>query len=489
MGSSRKLRASSAAALHDTSVSLDTPLSASPSSANPSPCNSATLRQVQQVLAAHLKTGARLCVGLSGGMDSVVLLDLLTTLAPRHEWRVSAIHVNHQLSPRAAQWSRFCRRLCREQGVPLRVVKVDVPRGDSTEGAARIARYAAYRTQPAEHIVLAHHQDDQAETVLLQLLRGAGVKGLAAMPVVREDGERAGPMLLRPLLGLTRHQIERYANGRGLRWVDDESNNDAYYLRNFLRKEIMPRLETRVPAYRATLARAAGQLAECAQLLDTLAQIDGKGAMNGDTLAVSALAGLAEPRARNLLRYFLASRGARMPDARRLAEALRQVIGAKADARVCVVLGAHELRRYRGVLHVVPRRFASGAKLARPWHEERQVEVPEWEGVLEMRRRRGAGIDLEKLLAKPVTLRSRRGGEKLQPDAARPRREVKDLLQMHGVPPWARDTLPFLWSGDRLVWVAGIGIDCAFRARAGQPGVVPHWIARHDADVVRGPQR
>jgi tRNA(Ile)-lysidine synthase len=414
------------------------------------------VQQVAHALAGVAAPDARLCVGLSGGIDSVVLLDVLVALAPRQRWRISALHVNHQLSAYAGDWARFCRRLCRARGVPLRVVKVTVPRGDSTEAAARAARYAAYRAQPAEHVVLAQHQDDQAETVLLQLLRGAGVKGLAAMPLARADGERAGLRLLRPLLGVTRHDIEAYAAAHGLQWVDDESNRDSHYLRNFLRQEIFPRLAARVPAYRATLARAAAQLGEAAQLLDALAAIDGAGALANGTLAVAALRALP-------------------PDARRLDEELRQAVSAKSAARLCVNLGCHDLRCYRGALHVVAQAVPRDTKLMPPWRGERRIAVPQWLGVFEMQRRRGAGIDLAQLQAQPVTLRLRRGGEKLRPDAARPRRPLKDLFQALQVPPWRRDHLPLLWSGERLVWVPGVGIDCAFQARAGAPGVVPRW--------------
>ncbi len=471
-----------------TAVSTAKPV---PKSLSPAVIADALLRHVEQALAACASRGARLCVGLSGGVDSVVLLHAVSALAPRHGWQVSALHVNHQLSTHASEWARFCRRICRARGVPLRVVKVTVTHGDSTEAAARAARYGAFRAQAAENMLLAQHQDDQAETVLLQLLRGAGVKGLAAMPPVRADAVRRELRLLRPLLGVTRRDIERYAAEHHLAWVEDDSNHDVYYLRNFLRRDIMPRIETRVPEYRTTLTRAAGHLAETAQLLDALAEIDGTGVLNvsGGTLAVAALKNLPEARARNLLRYFLATQGALMPDARRLDEALRQVLTAKTDARVCVELGLHALRRYAGELHVVPLAplvpvtARVPTDFARPWRDERRVDIPELHGVLEMRRRRGAGIDLAKLQAKPVTLRLRAGGEKLQPDAARPCRPIKDLLQMHGVPPWQRNRLPFLWSGERLVWVAGLGIDCAFRARAGAPGVMPHWIA-HGADAV-----
>ena len=448
---------------------------------------------VAHTLDAHITRGARLCVGLSGGVDSVVLLDVLHALAPSHGWQLSAIHVNHQLSPYAAEWARFCRQRCRALGVPLRVVKVTVARGDSIEAAARAARYAAYRAQPAENVVLAQHQDDQAETVLLQLLRGAGVKGLAAMPVVRDDHARRGLRLLRPLLEFKRDDIAQYAAARDLSWVEDESNFDAYYLRNYLRIEIMPRLEARVPDYRNALARAAGHMAEASQLLDFIAEKDSEDQCVNGTLAVErvrTLHRLSAARARNLLRHFLATHHVRLPDARRLDEALRQVTTAKSDARVCIALGTHTLRRFGGALHLVPAQIAPPAPAktwTRQWCEERQLAVPELAATLLMRRRRAtrqsAAIDLAKLLAKPVTLRLRQGGEKLQPDAARPRRYVKTLFQERSVPPWQRERVPYLWSGEHLVWVAGLGIDCAFQARAGVACVTPQWVAR----AVRAP--
>jgi len=435
------------------------------------------------VLDAHAKHGEALCLGLSGGVDSVALLDILVRLAPSRRWTLTAVHINHQLNPRAGAWARFCARLCRGLHVPFKTVKVRVARGDSIEAAAREARYAAFRRQPARIIVLAQHQDDQAETVLLQLLRGAGVKGVAAMPAARADTRRADLQFLRPWLSVPRAEIERYAAARGLDWVQDDSNDDTYYLRNFLRKQVMPLIETRVPAYRATLARAAAQAAEAAGLLDALAESDVKDALVDDTLALAALRGLSQARARNALRYFLATRGLRMPDARRLDEALRQALHAKNDARVCVDLGAHGLRRYRDCLHVVPRQPALAADCAASWLGEPRVAIAGW-GVLRMQRRRGTGIDLHKLSAQPVTLRPRLGGETLQPHAGRPRRPVKDLLQMCAVPPWQRERLPFLWSGERLVWVAGLGVDCAFHAAAGEPGVLPCWRDFASADCL-----
>ena len=439
--------------------------------------SSAPLTQrVMHMMAAQVAPGARLCVGLSGGVDSVVLLDVLHALAPRFQWQLSALHVNHQLSANAAAWAAFCRRFCRERDIPLRVVKVQVAQGNSIEGAARAARYVAYRKQRAERIVLAQHQDDQAETVLLQLLRGAGVKGLAAMPAVRNDTLRGELRVLRPLLDISRAEIETCAAARGLAWITDESNASSYFLRNFLRLEILPRVAERVPAYRRNLARAAGHLAEAAQLLDALAQLDGVDALKGASLTIDVLQGLPPARARNLLRYYLALQGVAMPDARRLNEALRQVVEARRDAQVCVVLGTHALRRFQGELYVLPPQAPAAIEpVTLTWRGERKLEIHAWDGVLQMRPRRGSGIRRDVLAKTGVEIRARAGGEKLQPDATRPRRPVKDLFQAQGVPPWQRDRVPFLWAGKRLVWVAGLGVDCAFAANPGESGLVPQW--------------
>lgn len=433
-----------------------------------------------------MKAGDRLVAGLSGGVDSVVLLDILARLARRRRISLAAIHVNHQLSPNAARWAAFCRRLCRNRGISLRIVKVTVPRGNSVEAAARRARYREFQRLRADYIVLAHSQDDQAETLLLQLLRGAGLRGAAAMPVLRrqERGERreersanrgSGPAILRPLLDMPRSDIERYARSRGLEWIEDESNADRQYARNFLRRDMLPLVAARFPAYRKTLARSARHFAEAARLLDDLACIDAADRQQDGVLSVAALRGLSRERAGNLLRWFLARSGVVMPNAERLAEALRQALESKTDARVCIDLGRHELRRFAGALHVAPKAVPPPANFARAWRGERSLALPELGGVLRMARGRGRGISLARLTSAPVTVRSRHGGERLQPECARPRRSLKNMLQEARLPPWLRSRVPLLYSGRRLVWVAGIGTESSFEAQAGEISVVPEW--------------
>jgi tRNA(Ile)-lysidine synthase len=330
----------------------------------------------------------------------------------------------------------------------------------------------------ADFIVLAHNADDQAETVLLQLLRGAGVKGLAAMPYVREAGARAA--ILRPLLDIPRAQIEAYAARRRLVWVEDESNLDAAYLRNWLRREIVPQIAERVPGYRATLTRAATNFAEAAALLDDLARMDAGEALQSGTVEIAQLRQLSAARAKNLLRFLIAARGWQMPDASRLQEALRQALAARADARLIVDLGECEMRRHGARLHFLPVRVEAAAGAVFTWHGERELALPELGGVLTMTPRRGSGLSVAQLQALPVTIRARQGGERLQPDPARPTRTVKNLLQEASIPAWERERIPFIFSGDVLACVPGVAADHRFQARRGERSVLPGWRAAHD---------
>jgi tRNA(Ile)-lysidine synthase len=419
-----------------------------------------------------LKPSARLVVGLSGGVDSIVLLDCLRELSRKLRFRLAALHVNHQLSPDAARWSAFCRRLCRARGIPFESVAVKVPRGPDLEAAARAARYEAFARQPCDFIVLAHHRDDQVETLLLQLLRGAGVKGLAAMPVLRKA--KGAPSILRPLLDSTREEILAHASERGLKWVEDESNRDTRLRRNFLRHEILPAIARRFPSYRVTLARSARHLAEASRLLDEVAAKDGATGLKDGTLAMRVLRRLPPARARNLLRYFLTDGGVSAPSTARLEEALRQALAAKQGARMVVDLGGAYLTRFGDRLHVV--RAGRPQRYSRRWRGEAKVALPEAGGILTFTRKKGAGIDVERLRSGVVTIRPRAGGERMQPDRRRPRRSLKNLLQEAKMPPWQRERLPLLFCGEDLVWVPGIGTACKFRAVAGEASVVPRWI-------------
>ena len=262
---------------------------------------------VDGALDAHSVRGKRVAVALSGGLDSVVLLNLLHERCTVRELSLSAIHVNHQLSSHADEWEHFCRALCERYGVGFIVRRVQVtPDGSGIEAAARQLRYRAFASVDADFVALGHHLDDQVETFLLQLLRGAGPKGLAAMPVVRQqesgvDDKVVSPLILRPLLELRRSRIEAYATSKGLEWVDDDSNADSRFDRNYLRNELLRPLEARFPGYRETLARAARNLADHALLAEELARIDAQ-SLDRKTVSAERLRQLSDARALNLLR-------------------------------------------------------------------------------------------------------------------------------------------------------------------------------------------
>jgi tRNA(Ile)-lysidine synthase len=436
---------------------------------------------VRSQLVAALPTGSRILVGLSGGVDSVVLLDLLRRAAPRRRWRLSALHVNHQLQPPAAEWATFCRRICRTAGIPLRVAKVDVPPGDSREGAARSARYGALLRQPADYIALAHSEDDQAETVLMHLLRGSGIRGLAGMQRLGDPPSRTlaaqtrrRPRILRPLLDVPRSAIMAYAEQRNLEWIEDPSNADVQYTRNFIRRKILPAVAERFPACREALARGARHAAEAVLLLDELALLDGAPPGGREPLALARLRALSPPRAKNVLRHYLHCQGIDIPSSERLEEAIRQILAAREDARICVSMGDTALRVHRGTVVLAPV-ATPGAAMQRAWRGEEELALPELGGRLRMERARGRGISAALLAAAPVTVRARRGGERLRPAPGGASRTVKNLMQEARMPPWERERVPFIYCGETLVCVPGIGIDSRFCAGPREPGILPVW--------------
>jgi tRNA(Ile)-lysidine synthase len=287
----------------------------------------------------------RLVVGLSGGVDSVVLLHAVRSGCNP----VEALHIHHGLSPQADHWAGFCEDICRTWSIPLQIVRVEVERGsaDGLEAAARRARHQVFDSASGDWLLLGHHRGDRAETLLFNLLRGAGVRGAGAMP------ERRG-RLLRPLLDVGRGDIVDYARANGLEWVEDHSNADTRFSRNFLRHHIIPSLLRRFPAAEQRLAGAAARFAEAADLLDDLAREDLGEREPSFPIEVAVLARLPEPRARNVLRYLLAGHGVGIPSEERLSEALRQCLDAGPDRHPALVFGHYVIRRKAGRIVVDP---------------------------------------------------------------------------------------------------------------------------------------
>jgi len=295
------------------------------------------------------------------------------------------------------------------------------------------------------------------------------------MPAARLFDAATGLRLVRPLLAVTRAQILAYAAQAELSWVEDESNSDPAYDRNFLRAQLLPLLVARFPGAPATLARTARNLGDAAQLLDDLARSDGRGALVAGGLAVSALEGLPAARAVNLLRWFLDQQGLQPAGRDQVEEALRQALGARRDARLQVKLGAAWLRRYRGRLYVEAGEHTPARDWRRRWAGERELALPGRLGTIRFESVPGTGLSLARLRLEEVVVRPRAGGERMRPSAGRPSRTLKNLLQEAGVPEWQRDRLPLVFAGDALIWVPGVGQDCHFAATAEEPGLMLHW--------------
>jgi len=288
-----------------------------------------------------------LLVGFSGGLDSMVLLHGLATVLGGARQRLSVLHVHHGLSPHADRWAEFCAQACFELGVKLKTIRVhiDPASGRGLEAEARLQRSRALLREPADWLLLGHHANDQAETLLHNLLRGAGVRGAAAIP------ERHG-RLLRPLLGLTRAELRQYADKHRLGWVDDESNLDSRYTRNFLRQSILPALTLRFPRAAEQLAAAAARFNEASQLLDELAATDLQGQPQRFPLPMHVIDRLSDVRVGNLLRALLCWQGEQAPSEQRLKEFLRQLRQAGPDRHPRLDLPGYSLVRRRGSIHL-----------------------------------------------------------------------------------------------------------------------------------------
>lgn len=411
----------------------------------------------------------------SGGLDSTVLLHWLAGQRDRLPGELLACHVNHGLQPQAPAWVEHCRVNCETLAVPFRALSVlaRAAPGESPEAAAREARYRFLQALLDARAVLltAHHRDDQVETVLLQLFRGSGPAGLAAMPVLSRLGEG---WLLRPLLHVSRATLVDYADRHGLRWVEDPSNHDTRIPRNWLRHEVLPQLRTRWPGLDAAVSRSAGLCAEAVAVLAREAREDLHSVAVAGTgaLLVPALCALPGDRQRRCLRLWLEERGLPVPEQRQLAEIVQRLLPARADAQPRVNWPGAEVRRFRDRLY-------AGPPLPPPPAGEWRLPAPgelalAGAGVLRLETAVGAGIACSQVPAEGLTVRFRQGGERFRPAGDRHHRTLKQLFQTWGLAPWERERLPLLYAGEVLLAV-GECLAAGAQAPPGENGWVPRW--------------
>jgi tRNA(Ile)-lysidine synthase len=439
-------------------------------------------RNVPDLLAASLAglipgyPHARLCVAVSGGLDSVALLHAARA-AVSGEPGVSlrAIHVDHGLQAQSKEWTAVCRSQCEALHIPLQVIELhlEVPQGASVEAEARRARYAAIADAmlPGEYLLTAHHADDQLETVLLQLFRGAGVQGLAAMPALATLGPG---WHVRPLLSVERSLLEAYATATGLSWVDDPMNRESRYDRSYLRHEVLPAIRARWPAVAITVGRSAVHFATAQELLEALAEVDGAALVDGKgRLEIAGLVLLPRDRQANVLRWWIVGSGLGLPSTARLASILRDVVPVRDDAQPVVTWPTGEVRRYRGRLYAMPPGLdltPEGDYTLEPGRPLAIAGV----GLLEIVEVQGAGISASRFPG-PFSVRFRQGGERLRPAGRALEKPLQQWLQEAGVEPWRRGRLPLVYSGGHLLAVAGLWVSDEAATPCDEIGRVLRW--------------
>jgi tRNA(Ile)-lysidine synthase len=423
-------------------------------------------------LPASSKKIKSMTVALSGGVDSVVLLHLLHQLQKTHHFSLKASHVHHGLSKNADKWVKFCEKLCAKLSISLDVNYIQLPQKKSLgiEGEARRLRYEKLLQSKTELVVLAHHEDDQAETFLLQLIRGAGVKGLSSMAHF-DDSRR----LWRPLLNASRTNIESYAKKYKLKWLEDESNQNMDFDRNFIRSKVLPILKNRFSHIIKVISRSASHLAEAQHLLDDLAKLDLKNTLKSSNykhkLQVKTLEKLSLSRAKNVLRYWLEINDQLMPSKDLLDECLRQVLIAKKDATIKIQLSKDfEIRRYKDEIYIVQKNQKSNKNYEIIWAGESEITLPNGQK-LNFKKVKGRGINLKFLDDQKLKIRNRQGGEFFKPDSKRPTKKIKQLLQESDLPPWERDFFPLFFVGDDLAFVPNFGIDIKFQTKEKELGL------------------
>ncbi|HHQ13857.1 MAG TPA: tRNA lysidine(34) synthetase TilS [Chromatiales bacterium] len=411
------------------------------------------------------------CVAFSGGLDSSVLLHALSRID--HAGALRAIHVDHGLHADASVWAEHCVQTGRRWKLPVDVVQVQIGVcGQGLESAARDARYRAFREQlrDGEILFTAHHQQDQLETVLLRLLRGAGPAGLAG---IRSRTRFASGWLARPLLDVPHDEVIAYARAQDLSWIEDPSNADPGPDRNYLRHHVLPVLRVRWPAVARTGARAARLCADADELLVELAVRDGARAIDHDRLDLRVLAGLSRRRRLNLLRHFLAGQHATMPSETVLHQAENQLMNAREDATVCVAWSHWQLRRYRGrayLLHADPDRIEA----PRDWAGCGVLRLGPLAGTLSLEETAAGGLDPERVES-GFEVRFRTGGEVIRRAGHAHRQALKKLFQAAGIVPWIRSHVPLLYVAGELVAVADLWMAQGWQAKPGKPGLAVCW--------------
>ena len=419
----------------------------------------------------------KLFVAYSGGVDSHVLLHLLAGNRNKLPFAaIEALHVDHGLQAQSKEWALYCRQICRDLDVPYRciVITETCKSGHSRESWARDVRYKALakRLAPGDILVTAHHRDDQTETFILNAMRGSGPHGLSAISSLRRLGHG---WLSRPMLALNRAAIESYARHHGLDWIDDTTNADVRFDRNFVRLSVMPLLESRWGSVSKTVSRVVELQQEAAQVLDAYADdiLQSAGCGTAGRLPVSVLSELRPEVRRLVVRRWIKVNGFPIPDLVHINSIEACVLDARAGAQACVHWKGAVLRRYRGQLYLMPKLAPVPDDFVKQW--DLKTTLPLSWGTLATTAVTGEGLSQIALNAAAVTVQLRRGGERCHPVGRQHSQTLKRLFQEWGVPPWERGRVPLIFADRKLAAVGSICICNPFGAKPDEVGRKIRW--------------
>lgn len=401
----------------------------------------------------------KIFIAYSGGVDSHVLLHWCAA-QPGLRDKIIAVYVDHGLQAVSGEWGEHCRRQAENLGVGLQMLGANAraASGESPEAAAREARYRALREllETDDVMLLAQHREDQMETLMLQLFRGAGVAGLAGMPVSSAFGKG---LMLRPLLDVAKADIQAYAKVHDLDWVEDPTNQSSDFDRNYLRNQVLPLIKQRWPALDKTVARSARLCGDAAQMIDTWAEqtlrtvfdpIDG-------SFSIADLPHITDVQRNCLLRQWLRQMGLKPPSRAVLQTLVDQLIGGRADAMPKIHIGGYQIRKYRQKLYCVPEQQLRKEVGERTW-EQQQQQIVLSNGYVVNKIASSSGIAQGLWNTSVVTVMPRQGGETLKLPGRAGRHCLKKLYQEAGIPPWQRDVRPLICLDGRLAAIAGLWI-------------------------------
>ena len=421
-----------------------------------------------------LQQAPRIIIAYSGGVDSHVLLHALSSLKKKNRLDLLAFHIHHGLLAEADEWASHCEQVCVELEIAYQLKKVNLEpaKGESVEAVAREARYQAFADLMDENdvLVVAHHQDDQAETFLLQLFRGAGLKGLSAMPAFCKFNRGC---ILRPFLPISRADILFYAKDNHLKWIEDTSNHDKRFDRNFMRHEMMPLLLSRWPGLGKTISRATQHIAESNNLLEDFAkkEIEFVRGKSSDTLSITKIQAYSYPKQKNILRYWFDEKGFLMPNEKHLQHVIQDVIYAKQDSKSCVSWQDAEVRRYQDDLYIMKPVEQIDVTTCLTWDYQKPLQLPSDLGLLKSKLKLGQGIELD-LLKEPLEIHFRQGGESCRLAGRKGTHLLKKLFQEWQVPYWQRDRIPLIYHQGDLIAIVGYAVCADYAVSEAKKGLV-----------------